>query len=353
MKDLDALVEKAKKSLFFTAPILERDLRQFLASEADTIRALARQTVEKDIEHIFWVGSGNSWCNLYSGKYLLDRFTELSSDYYMGYELIWRNPHRLNAKALAFFASYSGSTEDTLAALKHTKSKGSETIAVINDANSPIGELADHTVEFRSKALYTLPLAVAYLFSLEVAFLKGAKGVEEIVSGLMALPPILGKLYKSEEARAKELAETFAEEDLFYVLGSGPLVGLAYKFALTVFMENMRVHGSFVETSEFRHGPVEMLARSRPTIVFLLGNDESRPMGERVLEMVSQQGAKTIVYDMAGYPDIHPLLAPFVLMVPLQWFAVYSALMRGVTDLDERSLMGHGILGKGEQVAWP
>ena len=40
------------------------------------------------------------------------------------------------------------------------------------------------------------------------------------------------------------------------------------------------------------------------------------------------------------------LLAPFVLMIPLQWFAVWSSLLRGVTDLDERVLMGRGILGK-------
>jgi fructoselysine-6-P-deglycase FrlB-like protein len=353
MKNPEAFVEKAKNSLLFTAPVLEEDLSRFLASEAEPIRVLARQEIDNGFEHVFWVGSGNSWCNLYSGKYLLDRFTDLPSDYYMSYELVWRNPQRLNDKALAFFASFSGSTEDTLAALHHANSKGATTVSVVNAAGSPMGQSADHVIEFKSKALYILPLAAAYLFSLEVARLKGSTEVEEIIRGLFALPPLLGALFKSEEARAKELAEAFVEEDLFYVLGSGPLFGLAYKFALTVFMENMRVHGSFVETSEFRHGPVEMLEQRRPAMVFLLGRDESRSMGERVLEMARQRGAKTIVYDMANYPDVHPLLAPFVLMVPLQWFAVYSALMRGITDLDERVFMGRGILGAGRQVTWP
>ena len=40
-------------------------------------------------------------------------------------------------------------------------------------------------------------------------------------------------------------------------------------------------------------------------------------------------------------------------MIPLQWFAVYSAFMRGITDLDERVLMGRGIMGKGEGITWP
>lgn len=352
MTDLSALVEQAKQSTLFTAPVFEGDLARFLRDEADNIRALARQTLRDRPEHIFWVGSGNSWCNLYSGKYLLDHYTDIASDYYMSYELIWRNPQRLNEKSLAIFASFSGGTEDTLAALKHAKSKGARTIAIVNEADSPMGKLADTTIAYNSKALYIMPLAVAYLFALEMAAGQGAD-VQAVIDDVLALPPVLGKLYEDEESKAQARAETYKDEALFYALGSGPLYGLAYKFALTVFMENMRVHGSFMETSEFRHGPVEMLDKHQPAMVFLLGTDASRPTAERVLETVKQAGAKTIVYDMADYPDLHPLLAPFVLMVPLQWFIVYSTLLRGITDLDERVFMGRGLLGKGDQVTWP
>ena len=59
------------------------------------------------------------------------------------------------------------------------------------------------------------------------------------------------------------------------------------------------------------------------------------------------------VFDAARYGDFHPILAPFILMIPLQWFAVWSTLMRGITDLDERVLMGRGVLGKGKGVTWP
>jgi hypothetical protein len=40
-------------------------------------------------------------------------------------------------------------------------------------------------------------------------------------------------------------------------------------------------------------------------------------------------------------------------MIPLQWFAVYSSILRGIYDLDERVLMGHGIMGKGKEITWP
>lgn len=353
--NLEELVEKAKKSVLFTAPILEPDLAKFLADQSGHIKELARRAVATGVKQVYWVGSGNSWCNLYSGHYLLDKHTDIPSEYYLSYELIWRCPERLNKDAIAFFASYSGSTEDTVAALRFAKSRGARTVAIVNKADSVMGREADEVIPFNSTALYILPLAAAYLFSLEVARSKG-KPVDDTIRGIDTLPQVLGRLYREEEARAKELALQYKDERLFYVLASGPLYGLGYKFGLTVFMENMRVHGSFIETSEFRHGPAEMLEREKPAMVFLVGTDDSRNMSKRVIEIAREAGAKTIVYDYADYARYgvsDPLLAPFVLMVPLQWFAVYSALLRGITDLDERVLMGHGKMGQGKEITWP
>lgn len=351
--ELERYVAQAVQSTLFTAPVLGPHLERFLAQHGPAIRRLAQEAVEQGVEHVYWVGSGNSWVNLYSGKYLLDKFTNLSSDCYVSYEFVWRNPARLNRKAWVFLASFSGSTEDTLAALRHAKSRQARTIAFVNKADSVMGREAHTVIPYDSKALYILPLAGAYLFSLEVARLQGVEGVDEILAGLAGLPKLLTRQYLDEKEPARKLAEQFAQEDLFYALGSGPLYGLAYKFGLTVFMENMRVNGSFMDATEFRHGPAEVFDRQKPAIVILMGTDESRPVVERVRALCADNGARVLVFDAADYPGVHPLLAPFVLMIPLQWFAVWSSLMRGITNLDERVLMGHGIMGRGAGVTWP
>lgn len=351
--DMTQLVDAARKSTLFTAPVLGADLERFLAQQGDTIRDLARRAVAENVRHIYWVGSGNSWVNLYSGKYLLDRFSDIPSDCFISYELVWRNPARLNSRSWTFLASYSGATEDTIAALRHAKAHGSHTIVFVNKADSLMGREADEVVEYNSKALYILPLAAAYLFSLEVASIKGVKEVEKTIEQLFKLPALLSKQYIDEETKGHKLAEEFAQERMIYTLGSGPLYGLAYKFGLTVFMENMRINGSFMDASEFRHGPAEILDREKPAMVVLLGTDESRPVVQRVCQLAKTKDLKLQVYDMAEYGGIDPLLAPFVLMIPLQWFAVYSALLRGITNLDERVLMGRGIMGQGKGIIWP
>ena len=60
-----------------------------------------------------------------------------------------------------------------------------------------------------------------------------------------------------------------------------------------------------------------------------------------------------LVFDAADHEGLHPQLAPFLLLVPLQWFTVYSALLRGITDLDERVFMGHRVLATGPDATWP
>ena len=135
-----------------------------------------------------------------------------------------------------------------------------------------------------------------------------------------------------------------------YVLGSGPLAPLAYKVALTVVMENIRIGGTFCDAMEFRHGPAEALERSQFDAMVLLGTDESRPIAQGTLDFLERHGARTLVYDAADYGEIHPLLTPLVINSMTQWFIVYSAVLRGITDLDARVFMGHGVL---TDAPWP
>lgn len=351
--NIEQALEKAKQSLLFTAPVLSPHLSRFLEDHGPTMRDLARQAVEENVEQIYWVGCGNSWVNLFSGKYLLDRFTTLKADVHTAYDFIWRSPQRLNKKSWVFLASYSGATEDTVEALRFANEHGAKTIVFTGKADCLMGREADVTIAYNSKALYILPLAGSYLFALEVARLQGHTEVEPILDGLYRLPELFARQYVEEEVRVRPIAEEWVDEKLIYTLGAGPLWGIAYKFGLTVFMENMRIHGSFIEATEFRHGPVEMFYRFHPSMVFLKGLDESRPMVERVVDLCRGNGAKVLVFDAADYPGYHPLLAPFVLMIPLQWFAVWSSLLRGIEDLDERVVMGRGILGVGQGITWP
>jgi len=352
MMDIETFEKQALQSLLFTAPVLGDDMGRFLKEKSTMIKELATQAIDESVEHIYWVGAGNSRVNLLSGKELMDRFTNIPSDCYCSYEFMWRSPERLGKNAWVFLASFSGATEDTVEALRYAKNRGAKTIAFVDKANSLMGREADIVIDYTSKGLYILPLAGSFLFVLELAKKLGNSKAAALIKGLNEIPALLKKQYVEEKTLAKESAEKFRGQEMIYTLGTGPLYGLAYKFGLTVFMENMRVNGSFMETAEFRHGPAEMFDRHKPAFVILVGTDESRPVSERVIKLIEHENSPLLIFDAKKY-HVDPLLEPFVLMIPLQWFAIYSAYIRGIYDLDERVLMGHGIMGKGSGVTWP
>jgi fructoselysine-6-P-deglycase FrlB-like protein len=349
---LDSLVDQAKQSELFTSPRLAGDLQRFLDDHRPTVLALAAEAHERGIRSVYFMGSGGSWSAMYLGKYLADRFSTLASDAILSYELIWRDPARLYDNALVFAASYSGETEDTVAALRHARAAKAWTIGLTNRHDSTIAIEADTAIAYDSSALYALPMAAVSLFALEYARRQGSEAAAEVLAAFDALPEIVAQAFEDERTRGLEAAKELLPAQTLYCVGSGPLYGLAYKFALTVFMENIRTHGSVIESAEFRHGPAEMLERQRADMVFLLGTDASRPLTIRSLDFARAQGARAVVYDAADYPGLHPLLTPFVLKVGLQWLVVYSALLRGILDLDERVFMGHHVLAEGG-ARWP
>ena len=289
---------------------------------------------------------------MYSGKYFADRFTTLTTDAQLSYELIWRSPQRLGPDSLVFAASYSGETEDTVAALRFAKEAGAWTVGLANKPDSTIATEADTAIAYESSALYAMPMAAVSLFALEWGRLEGNEEAEEVLAAFDALPEIIAKAFEDCRQPSLEIARALLPAQELYCVAAGPLYGLAYKFALTVFMENIRTHGSVIESAEFRHGPAEMLERQHPTMVFLLGTDESREMTQRSIDVAEANGAQVVVYDVADYPGLHPLLAPFVMKVPLQWMVVHSALLRGILDLDDRVFMGRNVLSKGG-ARWP
>jgi fructoselysine-6-P-deglycase FrlB-like protein len=348
---LDELADRAQSSELFSSPRLEADSARFLAEQGAAVRALAGAARERG-KRVYFVGSGGSWASMYTGKYLCDRLTGAATDVLPSYELVWRGPHGLDGDALVVLASYSGRTEDTLEAARFARERGAETAALVRSADSPLAAQSDHVFAYESPGLYCLPLLAVTLFAAEWGRLDGDDQAADVMAAVQTLPTRMGAAFRGQRERGRLLAEQLSDSELLYCLGAGPLYGLAYKFGLTVFMENMRIHGSVIESAEFRHGPAEMLDRRGADMAVLIGTDESREMTLRTLDFAREHGARTVVFDAAEFGDIHPLLTPFVLKVALQWFIVYATLMRGIDDLDDRAYMGRQLLAK-EGTTWP
>lgn len=347
MNQLAAHVEAAKRSTYFSGARLADDLATFLNDRAGAAAELGEGL--RGSGRLYLIGGGGSLATLMTAKVLFDRLTAIPTEALSGYELIWRQPEALGPDATAVFASYSGETEDTVAAFRLARQRGARTVALVNEAESTLGREADLTIAWGSAAIFEAPLAALTLAAAAAAGTRSEEA-EAIRASLLAAPAVIETAVAAEAERAEEKARRFLNSRHIYVLGAGPLAPLAYKVALTVVMENIRVGGTYCDAMEFRHGPAEALERTQVDAMLLLGTDESRPVTQGTLDFLDRQGARTLVFDAAEYGEIHPLLTPLILNSITQWFVVYSAILRGITDLDARVFMGHGVL---TDAPWP
>ncbi len=337
---MEEAVAKALEAEIISLPIMAGEMEKVIREQEGRLAEIAREIHEGGFEHLVFLGSGASMTVAYSGKYLMDKFSRMRSELFIGPELLERRPPWLGEKTFAVVVSYSGKTEDTLNALRFVKGRGARALALTKSPDTPIATEADEALTYGSKALYICPLTQIHLLCLHLLKLRGElPEADLLLDELRRLPDIVKRVVDESEERSKELAERYWAEPMFYVMGGGPLYGLAYQFALTTIMEYLRLDACVIHLGEFRHGPIEVVRQGHPPIIILLGADETRKVGERVVNFCRKYGAKTIVFDVKDYAEAHPLFSPFLLFPPLQWLLLHISVKRGI-DLDEYLYMG-------------
>ena len=352
MHELDRHVAEAQESLYFSGAQIDTHLLSFLADQRDDCVSLGRSAAGL-IEQLYIVGSGGSYAAALTARYILDSVLDLPIDAVASYDLIWRESVRLRSDALVVLISYSGETEDTVAALRRARECGARTIAIVGKADSTMAREADATIPYSNGAIFEIPIVALILLAAGLA--EGTPTeprVAPLVSDLDRLPGVLRRTLDVEATRAEGRARELLHDQHLFVLGCGPLSPLAYKVAMSVVMENLRIGATYSDASEWRHGPAEALERIRGTFIVLLGTDPSRDVTLRTTEFCEANGSRVMTYDAADFGDLHPLLTPIVMNSHTQWLIVYSAILRGITDLDQRVFMGHNVLATGG-AQWP
>ena len=125
-----------------------------------------------------------------------------------------------------------------------------------------------------------------------------------------------------------KLAEQNKDVDLFYCMGGGVNFGLAYKLAMTMFMEGAIKHACPVYAGEFRHGLIERVEEG-VTVVFLKSGEDYDKVTLRAMKFCEDLGVNNIIFDSKDFSDIDALLTPFSLIVPLEWFIYHLSIYNG------------------------
>jgi glutamine---fructose-6-phosphate transaminase (isomerizing) len=313
-----------------------RSLKDTLSEEKSHMKEIAEKFEEFD--KIYLLGCGSSLSTCYSAKSALDFISDKNIEVYTGYEFFY-NKKIENENAGALLTSQSGETADTVSALRMAQQKDIYTVAITNESQCTMIKEADDTVVTkcgRENAILGTKTYVTQLMGLyEILFSmndfkddEAQKIKKEVLENIEKLPSVTEDLIKKTESEGKEIALKFKDDDIFYCMGSGPNYGLAYKLAMTMFMEGALKHACPLYSGEFRHGLIERAEKNVPT-VFLNADYPGDEMTTRSIEFCEKLGTKSLVYNMKDYSDMHHLMSPFSLVIPLEWFIYYLADFNG------------------------
>ena len=261
----------------------------------------------------------------------------------------------LNQKALVIVVSQSGETADTLAALRMAKEKNITTMAIVNVVGSSIAREADKVfytlagpeISVATTKAYSAQLAAMYCLAVQFAKVRGKISEEQYsyyISEMLTIPDKMQKVLEDKE-RIQWFASKYANaHDVFFV-GRGIDYAVCLEGSLKL-KEISYIHSEAYAAGELKHGTISLITDGVPVIALatqkqvyektISNAKETRSRGARVLlfttkDAVVPEGVADAVIRLDEYEDI---LMPLQLIVPLQLFAYYMAVLRGC-DVDK------------------
>ena len=300
------------------------------------------------------VGCGTAMHAGMVGKAAIEALARVPAQVEIASEFRYRNPI-LRPEDLVIIISQSGETSDTLAALKLAKSRGVPVLAIVNVVGSSIARAADYVmytyagpeIAVASTKAYMVQMCVLYLFALRLAYARGMQTDAEI-RRLTAELLRAGEVIKPRLAdceQIKYLASCFVNTQSCFFIGRGFDYSLSLEGSLKL-KEISYVHSDAYAAGELKHGTISLVTDGVPVIALatqkqvyektISNAKETKSRGAKVLlfttrDAVVPDGVADYVVRLDDYDD---LLMPLQLIVPLQLFAYYMAVLRGC-DVDK------------------
>jgi glucosamine--fructose-6-phosphate aminotransferase (isomerizing) len=221
--------------------------------------------------------------------------------------------------ALFLVISQSGRSPDLLLSAEAARAAGALVVAIVNDASSPIVEIAEVVVPVRAGVETSVAATKSYLGTLAaIARLTAAWGRDAALTRAVdALPSALSSAWELDWAGASDLFRTAPGA---FVLGRGPTLGAAQEAALK-FKETCGLHAEAFSIAEVAHGPMELVTSGFPILAFTptgrasIGLDDllARFAG-RGARIVSTGDPKPGRLALPVVPGLHPSIEPLTLV---------------------------------------
>ena len=308
-----------------------------------------------EIKSVTLIGCGTAYHSCLMAKYWFEELTSLDVNIDIASEFRYRK-NRFKKESLYIFVSQSGETADTYAALDLCNKNNMKTCAVVNVIESSIARDSNFVLPIHcgpeigvaSTKAFLGQILVLYILALKIGSLSGQidkKNYQEKIKDLKNLPSLIEKtLLIDNDIQA--ISSTFNEAKGSMFLGRGFSFPIALEGALKL-KELSYVHAEGYPAGEMKHGPLALIEEGMPVVVLAPRDSYYKKTISNMQEVIAR-GAKVLlitnkskdeivsenIWETIEVENTNDDLLPFLLTIPLQKLAYYSALKMGY-DIDK------------------
>jgi len=309
----------------------------------------------KEISSVTLIGCGTAYHSCLMAKYWFEENTSLEVIIDIASEFRYRK-NRFKSDNLYIFVSQSGETADTYAALDLCNKNNMKTCSVVNVIESSIARDSKFVLPIHcgpeigvaSTKAFMGQMLVLYILVLKLGNLR--KDIDKDlylnrIKELKILPKLVEQTLLTEN-KIQAVSSSFTDAKGSMFLGRGFSFPIALEGALKL-KELAYVHAEGYPAGEMKHGPLALIEDGMPVVV-LAPRDSYYAKTISNMQEVIARGAKVLlitnkskdevlsenIWETVLVESANDDLLPFLLTVPLQKLAYYSALKKGY-DIDK------------------
>ena len=307
------------------------------------------------INSIKLIGCGTAYHSCLMAKYWFEELTSLDVSIDIASEFRYRK-NKFKEDCLYIFVSQSGETADTYAALDLCKQNNMKTCAVVNSIESSIARDCNFVLPIHcgpeigvaSTKAFLGQILILYILTLKFGYVKkdlSKKSYQNKIKDLKKLPKLIEKTLLMDN-KIQNIASDLNEAKGSMFLGRGFSYPIALEGALKL-KELSYIHAEGYPAGEMKHGPLALIEEGMPVIVLAPRDSYYKKTISNMQEVIAR-GAKVLLITNKSKDEIssenlwetlevettNDDLLPFLITIPLQKLAYYSALQKGF-DIDK------------------
>jgi len=334
---------------------LKNGINEYIDTSNNDINIYNFPWKSKEISSVTLIGCGTAYHSCLMAKYWFEELTSLDVNVDIASEFRYRK-NRFKKDTLYVFVSQSGETADTYAALDLCKLNGMKTCAVVNVIESSIARDSGFVLPIHcgteigvaSTKAFLGQILILYMLSLKIGLWRNDISKETFVKklkDLKELPKLVEKTLLTDN-KIQTISGTFNEAKGSMFLGRGFSYPIALEGALKL-KELSYVHAEGYPAGEMKHGPLALIEEGMPVVVLAPRDNYYKKTISNMQEVIAR-GAKVLlitnkskdevvsenIWEKIEVESTNEDLLPFLLTIPLQKLAYYSALKKGY-DIDK------------------